>query len=105
MRKVNIFAVIGLFFFNLVVMLGAVITIYALLASAWIVAISFIASPALLVLAALSGLQAMSVVNLISSILLATLAFISFPLLTRVSALILTLSRQYIDFNKAMIYR
>ncbi len=105
MRKVNIFAVIGLFFFNLVVMLGAVITIYALLASAWIVAISFIASPALLVLAALSGLQAMSVVNLISAILLATLAFISFPLLTRVSALILTLSRQYIDFNKTMIYR
>lgn len=104
MRKVNIFAVVGLFFFNLVIMLGAVITIYAFLASAWIMAISFIASPALVVLAALSGLQAMTVLNLGVSILLASLAFISLPLLKRISALIITLSKQYIDFNKDVIY-
>lgn len=104
MRKVNIFAVVGLFFFNLVIMLGAVITIYAFLASAWIMAISFIASPALVVLAALSGLQAMTVLNLGVSILLAGLAFISLPLLKRISALIITLSKQYIDFNKDVIY-
>lgn len=104
MRKVNIFAAIGLFFFNLIIMLGAVITIYAFLASAWIMAISFIASPALVVFAALSGLQALSILNLVLSIVLAGLAFISLPLLKRVSSLILTLSKHYINFNKDVLY-
>lgn len=104
MRKVNIFAAIGLVFFNLVIMLGAVITVYALLASAWIIFIAFMASPALVVGASLTGLQAMTALNLVSSIVLAGVAFISYPLLKRMSAVIFALSKHYIDFNRNAIY-
>lgn len=104
MRKVNMFAVIGLFFFNLIVMLAAVITVYALLGSAWIVFLSFIASPALVVGAAVTGLQAMTVLNLGLSIVLAAVAFFSLPLLKRLTSIILTLTKHYIEFNRDAIY-
>ena len=54
--KVNWAALFGLFWFNLIVALGAMITIFALVASLWIIVASFVISPGLVVGAKLLAL-------------------------------------------------
>lgn len=104
MRRINVMALIGIIFLNLVLILGAAITIYALLASAWIAIGSFILSPVLLIGAAVTGVQAFNIFQFILSIALAGLGFYLVPLLQRVTGIIVGLTKSYLALNLKAIY-
>lgn len=104
MRRVNIFSLVGVIFFNLVVMLGAAITIYALLGAAWIISGSFLISPLLIVGADVMHLQAFSGFQFALSIGLAIVGMALVPLLKQLTHIILSLSKSYVAWNLKAIY-
>ena len=104
MKKLNLFALIGMVFFNLIITLAVAITVYALLASAWIALASFVLSPALLIGTHVLNLQAFTVSRMLLACLLCGGSLVAIPFLGRVTSLVNQLARQYITFNKDLIY-
>jgi len=104
MKKVNVFAVVGLFFFNLIVMLGAVIATYSFLAAAWFAEIMFMMSPAILAYSYFSGQGNITSLDLVSALLFTSLSVVIFPLLKWISVQIITISKKYIELNKAAVF-
>ena len=105
MKKLNVFALIGMVFFNLIITLSVAITVYALLASAWIALVSFILSPILVLGAHVSSLQAFTFGRMLLACLLCGGSVLAVPFLARVTGMIGQLSKQYLAFNKDLIYR
>lgn len=102
--KKNWFALISLIFFNLVVVMGFAIALYAIIASFWIIIGAFIISPILLVIANVTQLQDFSMFQSISSIFLCAIGLGLFPFMRKFTRLIITYSVSYIKYNKKMIY-
>lgn len=102
--KINWFALISLIFFNLVIVTGFAITLYAIVASAWIIIGAFTVSPILLVIATVTKIQDFSMFQSISSIFLCAIGLGLIPLMQKLTRLVITYSVNYIEYNKKMIY-
>ena len=104
MKRINVFALIGLIFFNLVISLAVFITIYALLFAAWVSVLSFIVSPLLVIGAHLFQLQAFTLFRFALAIVLALGSAFLLPFLMRVSSTIISLTKAYLAYNLKVIY-
>lgn len=103
--KINWFALISLIFFNLVIVMGLAITLYTIIASAWIVIGAFTISPILLFITTITKLQDFSMFQSISSMFLFIIGLALIPIMKKVTRLIITYSVHYIEYNKKMITR
>lgn len=102
--KMNWFALISLIFFNLVVVMGFAIALYAIIASFWIIIGAFTISPMLLAIANVTQLQNFSMFQSIASIFLCAIGLGLFPTMKKLTRLIITYSVKYIEYNKKLIY-
>lgn len=102
--KVNVFAVIGLIFFNLVFVLGLAISVYTIVASLWIILGAFIISPVILFITTFYKIQDFSMVQSIASVVLCSLGMALIPICKKITRFIIDISVNYIEYNKKMIY-
>lgn len=104
MKKFNVFAFIGMVFFNLVIVLGLVIAAYGILFAAWVSVLAFITSPLLIIGAHFIGLQAFAWTQMGLAILLALIGSLILPALISISRLMFDLSKRYLAYNLKVIY-
>lgn len=102
--KVNVFAVIGLIFFNLVFVLGLAISVYTIVASLWIILGAFIISPIILFVATFYNIQDFSMIQSIASVVLCSLGLALIPICQKLTRYTIDISVNYIEYNKKMIY-
>lgn len=104
MKKINVFALIGLTFFNITIGIALFVTVYALLFSAWVTAFSFLVSPFLIIGAHIIGVQTFGIFNFLLGVLLCLAALLATPVLIKVSRVIKSLTFDYIKFNHDALY-
>lgn len=104
MKKINVFALIGLTFFNITIGIALFVTVYALLFSAWVTAFSFLVSPFLVIGAHVIGVQTFGIFNFILGVLLCLAALVATPFLIKVNRVITGLTSDYIKFNQDALY-
>lgn len=98
-----VWAVIGLGFFNLVIVLGPFIALASIVIAGWMVGISFIASPLLVLIDLVMSLETFELFNLFFSLLLSGLGlFITIGMLFVTRALTNTFVR-YLKFNVKLV--
>lgn len=103
--KINYLALFGVITFNLVIFLGIAITVIALLFSLWIIVLSFVASPMLLAIVNLSGIQSFDVLQTIMSFVLLLIGVLLYPFTLKASRSLYAFFVTYIQYNKKAITR
>lgn len=104
MGKINFFGLLGVLFFNLIIVSGIAITVAALLFSFWTIVVSFVLSPILLAIVNLLGLQDFNLMQTILSIGLLIAGAALVPLAMKTTRLLADGCAKYIEFNKKAIY-
>jgi len=102
--KKNWLAIFALIFFNLVFVLGVALSIYAIVASMWIIVGSFIISPIILFVANTLHIQDFSMFQSIASAILCLLGIAIIPVCQKINRLVIVISVNYIEYNKRIIY-
>lgn len=102
--KKNWYAFIALIFFNLVFVLGIGISIYAMLASLWLIMGAFLLSPFLLFATNFLGIQHFSFYQTIASFGLFIVGTALIPFCRRATNYLLEVTQKYINFNKKLVY-
>jgi len=104
MERINYFALFGVLFFNIALFLGFAITLVSLLFSLWIIAISFILSPLLLVIVNQLGIQEFDMMQTILSCVVLLIGVWLIPLAVKATRYFGTFFAKYIQYNKRIIY-
>ncbi|GKV66501.1 MULTISPECIES: HAAS domain-containing protein [unclassified Sporosarcina] len=104
MGKVNFFGLLGVLFFNLIIVSGIAIAVAGLLFSFWTVIISFVLSPILLAVVNLLKLQDFNLMQTILSVVLLIVGIALVPLAIKTTRLVTEWCLKYMELNKRAIY-
>lgn len=103
-KKINLFGVFGVIFFNLIVGLAVSIILLALLFSLWMITLIFTFSPVLFVIVILTKLQAFTWFTFITSLLLCALGILLYPLAHKITQQLSNIAKKYLRYNQQMMY-
>lgn len=98
-----VWAVIGLGFFNLFIVLGPFLVLVSLVLAGWIVSVSFVASPLLVLIDTIAFLGAFSMFDLFFSLLLAGLGILVGLAMFRVTQFFVTAFIRYLKYNVNLV--
>ncbi|MGX7420175.1 HAAS domain-containing protein [Carnobacterium gallinarum] len=104
-KKLNKGALIGVVGFNSSIGLGALISLYALLACFWILTLTAIACPGIMIFAGLIKIQAVTALRIFLAVLLSSVGVELFPIALKLSRHLIQLTKQYLNLNKKILYR
>lgn len=104
MERINYFALFGVIFFNIVIFLGAAITLVSLLFSLWAIVVSFVLSPIILIGVNQMDLQEFDIIQTISSGILFIIGIGLAPLAMKATRYLGAFFIKYIQYNKKVIY-
>ncbi len=104
MERINYFALFGVIIFNLVLFSGFAITLVSLLFSLWIIVVSFVLSPILLLIVNQIGLQEYDIMQTILSCVVLIIGVGLAPLAMKATRYLVTFFIKYYDYNKKVIF-
>lgn len=96
-------AVIGLGFFNLVIVLGPAIALAAIIITGWIVGISFLTSPVFLLIEAILRPGVFSLYNFFNSLILCGLGYFIMLGMLYITKIIIHGFNRYLKFNVSLV--
>lgn len=104
MKKINILALIGSVFFNIYITLIVAILLVLVLGISWFMTGIFVVSPIILLITVVFGIQTVSVIQVLLTILLCIGGIIAFFILKKATILLIVGAKKYVKFNlKAII--
>ncbi|OFI48513.1 XRE family transcriptional regulator [Floricoccus tropicus] len=102
--KINWFALIGVLIFNVLLALTVFTVVGAVLFSIWLLDIVFIASPLILLIANVSGVQAYANDQTVYAIIFFVIGIVAFPIIMRITKLLVNFFVKYVKYNVKAIY-
>lgn len=104
MKKINYLALFGVICLNALLFLGVAVTIVALLFSLWVIVVTFILSPILLIIANYTKVQDFSYLQTSASVLLFIVGVSLLPFTRKITYQTKLLFLKYFNWNKQAIY-
>lgn len=104
-KRVNKGILIGVIGFNSSIGIGALLSLYALLATFWCITLLAISCPGVLIFAGLIQLQAITAVHIFLAVLVCSVGVELFPIVLRLSHHLIQLTKYYLNFNKKILFR
>ncbi|AEB28830.1 hypothetical protein, DUF1700 [Carnobacterium sp. 17-4] len=104
MKKFNWFALVGVLLFNLILFSAVALTAILLVFSLWLITVTFIISPILLLGANVTGVQSFSILQSFASIILCLTGIVLYPLAKKITQTLVDFFTKYVKYNKKMVY-
>lgn len=103
-KKINIFALIGMIFFNICLSLAVFITALSLLGALWTITLTFITSPLMALSVPFVFKEPFQWQQLLMSLVLCAIGVILYPLAKKASHYLFKFFLNYVKFNMKAIY-
>lgn len=104
MKNINYYALFGSVFFNIFLFSGVAITVATLLLSYWLIVLTFIASPFILLFVNVTGMQAFDWVNTLFALIVFPIGLINIRIAKKFTGYITEMFIKYCKFNMKSVF-